>query len=42
MESGYKVQDIFSMKLKDIKLLNEMFDEESNEELSEDFLDLLM
>lgn len=42
MESGYKVQDIFSMKLKDIQLLNEMFDEETNEELSEDFLDLLM
>jgi hypothetical protein len=43
-ENGYKVNDIFSMKLSDIVLLTEMLetDLETESELTEDFLDLLM
>lgn len=42
MENGYKVNDVFSMKLKDIMTLNEMLDTESSNGLTEDFLSLLM
>ncbi|WP_284733523.1 hypothetical protein [Vagococcus fluvialis] len=42
MENGYKVNDVFSMKLKDIMTLNEMLDSESSNGLTEDFLSLLM
>nr|DAZ01802.1 MAG TPA: hypothetical protein [Caudoviricetes sp.] len=42
IQNGYKVNDIFSMKLKDIALLNDMMESEMETELTEDFLDLLM
>lgn len=42
MGNGYKVNDVFSMKLKDIMTLNEMLDSESSNGLTEDFLSLLM
>lgn len=40
--NGYKVNDIFSMKLKDIVLLNEILDTHETNGLTEDFLGLLM
>lgn len=42
MENGYKVNDVFSMKLKDIMTLNEMLDTNEQNGLTEDFLSLLM
>lgn len=44
VENGYKINDIFSMKLNDILMLNEMLSTnlEVESELTEDFLDLLM
>jgi len=42
IQNGYKVNDVFSMKLKDIALLNDMMETEAESELTEDFLDLLM
>lgn len=44
VESGYKVNDIFTMKLADIMLLTEMMDTDASDEsgLTEDFLSLLM
>ena len=42
MENGYKVNDVFSMKLKDIMTLNEMLDTTEQNGLTEDFLSLLM